>query len=1263
MKGNPFQKGYPWLVAGLLLLAVCAALYTYDSSRSNEALLTQLEQQVQRDFQEAIETCTGLPFTTQIESEVPYPAAQLLYSPGGRLIAWNNNGFLPKEKAIQYLRDIPRDKVLPLDEYRTYYQIRERRHDSTAITLIPIHLTYKVNNDFLLPYFFLGKQVPYLTTNQKARYLKNIQFSPSTLEGDITIRDWEGDIIYSLSNLPLFPFRSLIRYAVVLFLILGTTSLAVFLRIYTLFHWQYRYLINIGAFMGVIMIRALLVWVNLPGDYLQTELFSAEILASDTFFAPSLGEFTLNVFTLGVLTWIFYTHFFRIINIPLQRLIKRPVLAWLIMAIGMGVSALLISLFFVGFERIIDDSQIDIEFSNLLKTNIYSYLILLDLGVLMLSICMICFLLIKLNILYGRRYGFGLGFIAGQILLSAGINYLLYWQMNLNPVLSILATLGLILMALFVYRVPFRPLLHQNLGNYMILILVITIFTTYGVVNGVTFKNRLKADQIAKRILGNEVTNTIVSLEFALNSLKDDMPLVQDTRQNMRDDSRFRDWVRNNYLEPNFQEFNVELFLYDKNGRPLDREKRSKQPSYGPEAGVPIADQGLKISKTNELYQIPNRDNKYRDIYIGQFTLPIGVDTSQTVTFLYELTPGTRETAGLYSSLSLDKSTYENINLLNTFDHALYRDGVLYHEQGERPFPVYQAVPGSGERIGPDKQFFEIQYEISENKVAVVRYPVQSFLDVITTFSFIFYFFALSALVFVAIPIWAIRSLRSRQFQYYFPLRARIRFGLLSISILPMVIIIALLFPFIQNRFEQDARAELAEEANRLVGVLGPEYLNLITDGFSKSALGRDFRQRIRDLEPLMKYDVNIFDKEGHWVASTQPLTYEQGLSTDLMNSKAFFDLRNGVVSDEIINEKIGSLEYLSVYRPIIGASLQPEGYLNVPFIAQQGQLNAQVIDFLAYLANIYLLVFLLINLIAVLVAGTITQPLAMIQQRLSNIRLGNVNERIQYSSQDEIGAIVSAYNEMVEQLEASEKKITQNQRELAWRQMARQVAHEIKNPLTPMKLSIQHLGRAFAEKAPRFEAMFPKVMKTLLVQIDSMVNIANSFSEFARMPDPVTTLVKVNDVLHEVVDLYTQSQEAIWLIDIPEDNFWAIADRDQLSRCFNNIIKNGLQAIETNGILHIAMRSSKERAYIEIKDNGKGIPEEIQAKIFEPSFSTKNSGMGLGLAIVKRILENTGGNIHFISEEGKGTTFYIELPAAPDTEASLLQNLEKARA
>lgn len=1264
MIGNSLQKGYPWLVSGLLLLAVSTVLFLYDDSRSDEVLFQQVEQQIQRDFHFAIQQGSNLSFSADERSNNPYQICQLLYSPGGRLVGWNNNEYLPAERKVKYLRLIPKDeRVIKLDDYRTYYQIREKEGDSTTITLIPLHITHKVSNDFLLPYFFLGRQFSSLSNSQELRYLKNIRFTPEGTEGEVAITDLLDDPAFSLKNLPIFPFRSILRYTVLTFLLLGTFCLAIFLRIFTIVRWDLRYHINVGLFFGVIAIRLLLHWISLPGDYLETKLFSPEILATHPTLAPSLGELTLNLITALVCIWILYTHLLRISNFYIKKVINKPILSWVLMGAGMAVCGYLMSLFIVGFERVVNDSTIDIEFSNLLQTNMFSYLILLDAGLLFLLISLICFLTLKLNVFFGRRYGFTVPFLIGQFVMALGINLMLYYFLEIGFSTSILATIGIMLLGLTMYRIPYDHFLKHDLANYLIFLLLMTIFTTYGVTSGIALKNELKAERISNSILGGEVTNTIVNYQFTIGSLQTELSSVQETRERLNDDSKFRDWVRSNYVEPNFQEFNVDLFLYDEQNRPLDLRNRSREPYFGPEAGIPIADQGIKIDPNLELYQLPNRDNRYRDIYIGSFVLPVGLDSSQAVQFLFELTPASQETEGLYSSLSLDKATYDDIDLLDNFDHALYRDGILYHEEGIYPFPIQLANQADGESLGPNREYFEIQHRISSNKVAIVRYPVLSFLDVVTTFSFVFYFFAIAGLLLFVIPVFAIQSLRARRsLSLQFPLRARIRLGLLGISIIPMIIILVLLYPFIQNRFEREARADLADEAARMVTLLGPEYQSLIADNFSSTALQGTFRNRVRDLEAAMKNDVNVFDSEGRRVASTQPLTYEQGLTTDLMNSSAFFALKNGGSSDLVINERIGSLRYLSAYRPIIGIGSRPVGFINIPFIAQQDQLNSQVIDFLAYLANIYLLVFLLINLISVAVAGTITQPLAVIRQRLSTIRLGNVNERIQYDSKDEIGEIVSAYNEMVEQLEESEEKITQTERELAWRQMARQVAHEIKNPLTPMKLSIQHLSRTFNEQTPRFQDMFPKVMKTLLVQIDSMANIANSFSEFARMPEPINSRIRINDVLLEVVDLYTQSQETIWLIDITEDPFWSIGDRDQLGRCFNNIIKNALQAIESNGILHISMRIEAQVAKIEIKDNGQGIPEDIQAKIFQPSFSTKNSGMGLGLAIVKRIIENTGGEIYFESIESKGTTFFINLPAA-DPAVGQNYELEKVRA
>ena len=296
--------------------------------------------------------------------------------------------------------------------------------------------------------------------------------------------------------------------------------------------------------------------------------------------------------------------------------------------------------------------------------------------------------------------------------------------------------------------------------------------------------------------------------------------------------------------------------------------------------------------------------------------------------------------------------------------------------------------------------------------------------------------------------------------------------------------------------------------------------------------------------------------------------------------------------------------------------------------------------------------VILLGGVITIVISKQITRPLQIIQQRLTSIKLGDVNEKIDYEARDEIGEIISAYNQMVGKLAESEKKLAQTQRDLAWRQMARQVAHEIKNPLTPMKLGLQHLSRAWNEKSANLEKMFPKVVSNVLVQIDSLARIADTFSEFAKMPEAEKNIIYLNEVLHEVADLYEQSQSGGMevSVSIPDKPFYVYADRDQISRVFNNVIKNAIQAIESTekkGVLSISMRLEPNMAFIQIQDNGSGMSDDVKKKAFEPNFSTKSSGMGLGLAIVRRIIETSGGTIYFESQEGVGTTFFIDLPAA----------------
>jgi len=274
-----------------------------------------------------------------------------------------------------------------------------------------------------------------------------------------------------------------------------------------------------------------------------------------------------------------------------------------------------------------------------------------------------------------------------------------------------------------------------------------------------------------------------------------------------------------------------------------------------------------------------------------------------------------------------------------------------------------------------------------------------------------------------------------------------------------------------------------------------------------------------------------------------------------------------------------------------------------------------------------------------------------MLQEKFRNIRLGEKNDPIRYERRDEVGGLVKEYNRAIEELARSATRLARSERESAWREMAKQIAHEINNPLTPMKLSVQHLKRAYDNQSERFDEYMEKISHSLVEQIDTLSAIATEFSNFAKMPVAHLERIDLIDQINNVVPLFAidENKQAFHTDFHGLEHAFVNADKEQMSRVFINLFKNAIQAIPKNrqAEIHIDVLKINRKIWIRIKDNGMGIPEEMQAKIFHPNFTTKSSGMGVGLSIVRSIIESAGGNINFKTLKGESTTFIISLPAA----------------
>ena len=334
-----------------------------------------------------------------------------------------------------------------------------------------------------------------------------------------------------------------------------------------------------------------------------------------------------------------------------------------------------------------------------------------------------------------------------------------------------------------------------------------------------------------------------------------------------------------------------------------------------------------------------------------------------------------------------------------------------------------------------------------------------------------------------------------------------------------------------------------------------------------------------------------------------------------------------------------------SSYVPILHSGTLA-GIAQVVQLNKNAKTNVTVLDFLGSIFNVYVFLFLLASVLSIFMAQTITRPLAILNRSMNSVSLGKNNEKIDWREDDEIGVLISNYNTMVSKLEESAEILAKKERDTAWREMAKQVAHEIKNPLTPMRLSIQYLEQAISRQPANAKEITKKISTTMLEQIDNLTGIAEAFGNLAKLPQTSNVDVELNSVVEAVHNLFRKREDMDISLSVPIDPIHAFADKGQLIRILNNLVKNAIESIPTTRhgkiAMHLSVRNGK--AIIEVKDNGSGIPQDMQDKIFQPKFTTKDSGSGLGLAIAANMIESMNGRIYFESTPGISTSFFIEL-------------------
>lgn len=654
---------------------------------------------------------------------------------------------------------------------------------------------------------------------------------------------------------------------------------------------------------------------------------------------------------------------------------------------------------------------------------------------------------------------------------------------------------------------------------------------------------------------------------------------------------------------------------------------------------------GYLISGSSHFHYLDN--NNGRVSYFGIFRFFTDDPAKETSLFIELHSKPFFEGIG-YPELLVSQREQARVRLFNEYSHAKYVDGQLVKRSGDYQ---YKGTLQPGKSVLHGKVFLKegdyshLVYQPNENVVVILSRLDYSVSDVLMAFSIFFIFFFLLGAFFILLL-----QIRFHGLTLRLSIQKRIQVAFVLLMLVMLVVVASGTVYYSIQQFRQKHQ-ELLEnkiqsvllEIENKIGFEGPETTNP----------GDYLNYQLQMISSVFYCDVNLFGVDGKLIGTSRQELFTKGLSGTQMNPRAYLNLVYTDAVRFLEEEQIGNLKYLSFYVPLLSHDNRLAGFVNIPYFIGNNELKEEISSVIVTVINFYLLFSFLVIGFAVFLARQITRPLLMLQTKISELKLDHENEKIDYKGEDEIGGLVNEYNRMVDALSESADKLARTERELAWREMAKQIAHEIKNPLTPMKLSIQYLQRAWNDQVNDFGTYLTKVTDTLIEQINKLSSIASEFSKFAQMPSARQEVVNLVEKVENSRLLFQNSTNIpIELINKTSGYIPVKADGEQLLGVFNNLIKNAIQAIsdDVTGGIAIVITSDDERVTVAVTDNGKGIPEDIQKKLFVPSFTTKSGGMGLGLAIARRIVENAGGRIWFETREGYGSTFYAEFPQLSDS-------------
>lgn len=1084
------------------------------------------------------------------------------------------------------------------------------------VGLLRIRSDYNLSNDIIVSGF--EKEFP---------VADDVSFSLDPVSSPFQVYSRSGEFLFSLVFPEIKKASGFIIIPVSLWL------LAFFIILYSCFVFiksLFRKNKNIAAagftLLFVVAIYLIVIVAGVPRVLTLTEMFSPHRFSMNSF-VPTLGHLAL----LGLLMAFFAGIFFKFFPVP----VLSPSKSW--------NEYTPVALFFLSIALIL--SYFHLLYSDLLLSSNINFL---PYKVLDLDFCSVigmfsAYLLMLLPVLFLLKVvkalkQCSLPFIYTSMLPALIIIFLLH-----RKDIQVVAVLIVFLLSL---TTAIRISALRNTGSFNLSVIFSVIFGLYSLYFIIILSERKITENIKIQAVSLstendfEAENLLLDLWPVISSdtVLREMMVREDFNEDRDDVETITDYLRERYFGGYWANFSFNLILC-RNDDPL---------RVGPGNEVfpvcfnffdeRIKRDGQKLTGT-EFYFIDNQ--RGRSFYLGRLMYISGDFIHGLFIELYGdinvFQPG-------YSAILLDENYHGYANIRD-YSYAKYINGGIVLRTGDFPYDKTDdkyVMKSSDYRIFVLDGFRHVLYK-NGNATVVISRPLIRIGDVIISFAYIFSFLLLlTNLTTLLIRRPVIKAGR------VFNFRQKLQFSfiaLLLFSFLLIGIVVAWLsVDQYKDRHHENVKEKLSsiylELESRISDVkhLDSDWKDVSFDSLNELLIS---------LSNIFNTDINLYNINGELIATSRPEIFYRDLAGRRINNTAFINLRELTASEYYQTENIGKLEYISAYIPFYNSDDQLLAYINLPYFRVQSVLAGEISNLIVAVVNFALILILIIIGLAVVISGHLTTPLTMLGKGLASVQLGKKTEHLSYEGDDEIGGLVKQYNLMVDELEESANKLANSEREYAWREMAKQIAHEIKNPLTPMKLNVQQLLKSWKDGAHGFGEKLEHFARNQIEFIDNLSSIASAFSSFAKMPGARPSDVDLIDQVKLTLELFRDAENIKFNVSWPaEKKVVVFADKEHLNGIFSNLIKNGIQSIpsDQHGIISLEVKVTGDKVLISVADNGTGIPEELQSKMFTPNFTTKSSGTGLGLSIVRKYVETAGGRVWFDSGSS-GTTFYVELP------------------